>query len=184
LTLSELWYIQFYYKMLPQYSAPPLTNYSPHPGEGGAPQFGNHIHKTYIMSLISGFHHGSLLIIILPLDICTVWIWQNLLTFRRYMMSPSSGLKWLKWVSFRIHRFCSKCFLSCVPTSADSAPPPTRPRYFVGLKPVYTRKLYYPTRFDPEDEGRTYFGNVNNVATFSRCKDPQELNQHQHMLYL
>lgn len=36
-----------------------------------------------------GSQSGSLLVLILPLELCTVWIWAVLRTFRRYLLPPS-----------------------------------------------------------------------------------------------
>jgi hypothetical protein len=41
--------------------------------------------------LILGFHCGSLLSLILTLEVCPVWMWAMYLTFWRNSFSPSSG---------------------------------------------------------------------------------------------
>lgn len=55
-----------------------------------------------------GLAQRLMLIPIQLLGCYTMWVWATSLTFRRYMLRPSSGWKCVRWVSFYV--YIGSCF--------------------------------------------------------------------------
>jgi hypothetical protein len=72
--------------------------------------------NTYL--LILGVHGDYIILVVLFLRCYIVWMWAMLSKFRRYMMPPSSGLKFvgdssaIGWFTAREHRLQMGCLIN------------------------------------------------------------------------
>jgi hypothetical protein len=120
--------------------------------------------------LTADFTCGFMLILVRVLDFYTVWKWSVLLMFQRYTLSPVSGLKRLRSVSFCEYiYFFSKLqeetglVPCCFPYWAEWV---SSPQFSSGsyLKKKTIYKESHPTQFDHEDGRSTYHWNFGTTA--------------------